>query len=163
MKTNNKEEAQQKEIALILQFDTIKNGYNCLPGGTLSRLGTPHTEETKAKLSKANKGQIVTEEMKRKRSITIAAGKKRKLSEEARRKLSLAFQGKKKPPRTPEHAKKISNSLKKLGLKLSPEHKAAIQKANKGKKVSIETRKALSNAAKRQWDRYRAKNEIQNT
>lgn len=58
-----KEDAAQKEISLIKEYDTIKNGYNIENGGNVT--GT-HSEETKRKISLANKGRIVSEETKEK-------------------------------------------------------------------------------------------------
>jgi group I intron endonuclease len=59
----NKPQAEAKEIELIKQYDSISNGYNIEHGGNVS--GT-HNEETKRKISLANKGKVVSEETREK-------------------------------------------------------------------------------------------------
>lgn len=50
--------AEAVEIRLIQEFDTIKNGYNIENGGNVTG---SHSEETKQKISIANKGKTVSE------------------------------------------------------------------------------------------------------
>lgn len=71
-----RDEAAQMEIELIIQFDTIKNGYNQEPGG----IGGSRSEETKNKIRKARKKQIMTQETINK---IAAAHRGMKYSEEA--------------------------------------------------------------------------------
>lgn len=49
----NVEELNQREVACIRLFNAISNGYNCKTGGD----GGKHSEQTKLKISKANKGK----------------------------------------------------------------------------------------------------------
>lgn len=65
-----KEEAEQKEIELITFYKSNQKGfgYNIENGGNV--LGT-HSEETKRKISEANKGRIITKESIEKRRKTI--------------------------------------------------------------------------------------------
>ena len=49
-----KEEAEEKEIELIKKYNSIENGYNVENGGSVKG---KHSEETKSKISKANKGK----------------------------------------------------------------------------------------------------------
>lgn len=50
--------AESAEMRLIQQYDTISNGYNADKGGNV--YGS-HSEETKQKISKANKGKTISE------------------------------------------------------------------------------------------------------
>ena len=59
--------AEAIEIQLIREYDSIKNGYNIENGGNVTG---SHSEETKAKISSANKGRIVSEETKAKMRLT---------------------------------------------------------------------------------------------
>lgn len=52
-----KEEAEALEIELIARYDSIRNGYNADRGGNTT--GT-HSDETRAKISEANKGKHST-------------------------------------------------------------------------------------------------------
>lgn len=69
IKTNlTKSEAERLEIELIKEFHSNdkKHGYNIENGGNCT--GT-HSESTKRKISKANKGKIVSEETRKKLSV----------------------------------------------------------------------------------------------
>ena len=50
------EEAKKAEIEFISKFDSVAHGYNTTNGGD-GRLGVPCSEETKKKISRANKGR----------------------------------------------------------------------------------------------------------
>ena len=66
--------AEAAEMCLIHEYDTICNGYNIEKGGNV--IGS-HSEETKAKISKANKGKIVSEETRQKlRNRELLTGSK---------------------------------------------------------------------------------------
>jgi len=62
----------ERECYWIKYYDCIKNGYNILVGGMIGRskiwLGRKHTEETKKKMSIAQKGKIVSDITKQKLS-----------------------------------------------------------------------------------------------
>lgn len=95
------------EKYFIKKYDSHgKGGYNCTDGGG-GCLGYLHSEETREKLSIANRGKKRTEETKRKIS---EARKGRKHTEEAKKKLSEINRGK----RLSEDAKrKLSEAKKK--------------------------------------------------
>lgn len=82
--------------------------------------GYTPSQETRDKMSKANKGKVVSEETKRRLSATI---KGRKMSEETKRKVSEAA---KKRGISPEIQAKMLESRKKNPLKHSEESKLRI-------------------------------------
>jgi len=112
--------------------------------------GRIFSEETKQKISKANKGKS-----------SWLKGKH--LSEETKRKIGIANKG--KPPwntgkhLTVEQKRRISEANKGRrgwckGLKLGPlseEHKRKISESEKGKYISLETRKRMSEGQKRSY------------
>lgn len=130
-----KEEAEQKEIELISEYQSNNRifGYNISNGGNCS--GTM-SQETKDKISKANKGNQYslghkhTEETKRKMSEAAMGNQRSKgkkmpehvmrillesrQNEEVRRKISKALTGKKQ---SEEHRRKNSESHKGIGGK----------------------------------------------
>jgi hypothetical protein len=100
------------------------------------------SDETKKRMSEAQKGKKHSEETRRKIS---EANKRENLSEETRRKMSKSQKGK---ILSDEHRLKISESIK--GQKRSLETRRKMSDANKGRKVSEETRKKLSEAGKKE-------------
>ncbi len=131
--------------------------------------GKRATKETRRKLSEAHKGRIFTEEHRRNMSKAQMGNKhalghrvteevKRKISEsskgktissEARLKMSLAHKGKKRGPRTEETKRKLSEALK--GHLVSEESRRKMSLAQKGRKISKETRRKMSESAKKYW------------
>ena len=114
----SEDEAKWLEVELIKKLDTSnkEKGYNVLLGGQ----GCIHTEETKNKISKANKGHKVPKEVRNKIS------KKRKgsrLSEETKRKIGDSIRGKKK---SEDVKTKISQSH--LGFRHTDETKKKMSK-----------------------------------
>lgn len=117
-----------------VNLTNLTNGGDSAPGGSFTaehlenmrraQLGKKRSPETKARLSLAGKGRVVSRE-------TIEKG-------QATRKRNA------KPvaPVTDETRAKISEAKK--GKKLSPEHVAMIIKNNTGRKASDETRKKQS-------------------
>jgi hypothetical protein len=83
------EQLKELEIKTVKELDTMKNGYNTLPGGDLSYYGIPLTEEHKQQISLSQKGKITSEDVKKKISIAKLGTK---LSEEAKQKLSKFHQ-----------------------------------------------------------------------
>ena len=65
-----KEEAEAKEIQLISEYHSNdrRYGYNVQRGGSVSRLGLKHSDETKRKISLKGKGRKISEEQKLKQS-----------------------------------------------------------------------------------------------
>lgn len=109
----------------IAGLNTYHNGYNSTLGGE-GQVGFKHTEESKAKMSKAISGKNHPNYGK-------------KLSEETCKKMSISSAGKKLSIKT---RKKISEVQK--GKKLSKETKRRISEAHKGKK---HTKEHIDNAA----------------
>ena len=98
--------------------------------------GKRHTDETRRKISEANKGRTrapFSEEHRKKISETL---KGHTFSEESRRKMSEAKKGKPSPRK---------------GVTLSDETKKKMSESLKGKHRSDETRKKISEAVKRRW------------
>ena len=89
---------------------------------------TPHSDETKAKISESKKGHLVSEETRKKIS-DINTG--RIVSEETRSKISKSLNGK----------------------IVSEETKAKISESKRGHLVSEETRIKLSNSIKNYWNK----------
>ena len=69
---------------------------------------TPHTRETKQKISIANMGHSVSAETRKKISIAITG---KKASAKTRKKMSLARKGKKMPPFTKKHKENLSKVM----------------------------------------------------
>ena len=136
------------EVAYIANFNTVRpHGYNLTSGGDHA---IP-SEETRRKISEAQKNRTFSEQHRRKNSEAKSGknnpnfGKPR--SAETRRKISEAQKGKKL---SAEHIRKLSEAHK--GKKLPPrstEHCRKISEANKGKMLSIEHRRKLSKAKTR--------------
>lgn len=145
-------------------INILKPRYNIQPT-VGSSLGLKHTEETKLKISKANKGRILTQEHKD--NIKKNHGKVI-YTDELRKKFSVLFKGRKKSKETIEKMKLCKQNIsdetrKKLsiaskgrkypGRKLSAE---TIQKIKDSKKnISQETRNKLSEATKAAWERVK--------
>lgn len=120
----SKEEANIKEIELISYYDSTnpEKGYNLAFGG-VSTTGVKCSEETKAKISKANKGRKLSEESRQRisdshkghepydaqRKATAEANRNRVWSEESKEKLRQANKGKKIPK---EQIIKMQETLK---------------------------------------------------
>lgn len=146
-------DAEKLEIEQIEKNkSTDKNfGYNIVSGGCVNF----PAEETKLKISKANKGRKWTEEQKAK---IAGRDKGRFVPDEWRRNMSIAHKGKKHSEGT---KKKISQGNKgkivseetrekirksALGRKMSKETIEKRTKSRQGYKVSEETREKISNA-----------------
>lgn len=166
----SKEEACQKEIELIAKYQSNNPefGYNLCAGGEGAN-GYTHTEEAKRLIGLASKGNKYslgvhrTDEFKQKVS-EFHKGKKPTLET-----IDKWKESRKGYKHNEETKQKISNSLKgnknRLGKSHNEETKQQISKHSKGKIVSEETRKKLSAAAKKQWQKYyeligECKNEI---
>jgi len=118
------------------------------------------SEETRRKLSEAQKGKVVSDETKAK--LSEIAKNRPPMSAETRRKLSEAQKGRK---HSEETKRKISEANKGRGIsdkcraasaiahkgkKLSDEHRRKISESQIGRKPTEETRRKLSEAASRQ-------------
>jgi len=126
--------ACMKEINLILQYGRTDLGNGCLVNKTDGGDGHMNPSlETRLKISKANKGKIITEEAK-----------------EAIRKYNRTREYR----LSPEHLQKLTNS--KIGKKYTEEHKLNISLSKLGKK-----RKPFSEETKIKMKEASIKRELQ--
>jgi plasmid stability protein len=129
----DREEAKNIEKYLIKEYGRKNLGtgnlVNLTDGGE-GCLNVVVSEETRQKMSKAQKGRIVSDEARQKIS---KAQKGRIVSDEARQKRSEAIKGEKHPM---------------FGKKQSDESRQKISEAHKGKIVSEETRQKISESIK---------------
>lgn len=140
------------EQPFIAGHDTMApNGYNLKFGGT----GGRHTDETKAKISAAHMGKILTQEHIAKMSAAMtgrvksdetiakmsAAMMGHAVSDETKAKLSAAHMGK---VLTEEHRAKMSAAN--MGKTLSEDHRAKMSASQKGRVKTDETRAKISAA-----------------
>lgn len=124
LQTCEKEDLNRFEEAWIDELNTHVStgmGYNLDWGGK----SKPKSEETKARLSAAHKGRIV--------------------SDATKAKLSAARTGIKMKPRSAEHRRKIGDAHR--GRKHTAEHRAKHSAAIRGRPMSEETKKKISMAA----------------
>lgn len=154
-----KEEATlDDEILLIEQHGTYENGYNLTKGGE-GKLGCEVTEETKQKISKARKKQVLTENQIRALRENAKRMKERGHTPEARAKISEANKNRKF---TKEHRANISKNhaaYKETGAYYqSEEYKEKMSKACKGKTRTPEQKERYRQAALK---REKAKREQQ--
>ena len=113
--------------------------------------GRKHTEEQRRINSEAHKGIVPSEEQRRKQSASMKAnpnvGKAligRKLSEETKRKISASRKGK---PKSTEHRKKIGDVHR--GKIVSEETRKKMSDARIGKKLAEETKRKMSDGRRR--------------
>jgi len=100
-----------------IPYEKNVNNYRLPPDVTVQEMKrilsrgdrSPHSEETKYRISIANKGNTITDETKKKISKAM---KGRKLSDEHRENISLSIRGKKRRPMSEETKKKISEAKK---------------------------------------------------
>ena len=102
------EEAKWLEVELIREWDTTNReyGYNITKGGDSSSMDN---EESRKKVSEANKGKKHTEEHRKKISEVM---KGHEITEETRKRMSEAKKGKKRKPFSEEHKQKMSEARK---------------------------------------------------
>jgi len=135
---DSKEELDEMEFHYIKQYKSYwkDNGYNLTHGGD-GRYDFITSEETRKKLSIANKGKKRSKETRKKLSISKMGDKNsfygKHHSEETKRKISEALKGENNPN---------------YGKKLSEEHKKSISETLKGRKLSEETKRKISEAGK---------------
>ena len=127
---NNAEEYYIKQYKDKVGWGMMYNATEFAGGGWNKGISHPVSEETKKKISEANKGHHHSEETKKNMS---EARKGIKLSEETKKKMSEAFKGRpgwnKGIKHTDEARKKMSEALK--GHTISEETKKKISEAHK--------------------------------
>ena len=146
-RTFNYDELWLKEYEIISNISSFKFGkkyYNLIASlnrgrGTGKR--TIHSEQTKKKISDANKGKIISEEHRKKLRV-FNTGRTHSLSSEAREKISKVNKGKKRSEKFKENISKFQKERKRTPL--SEETKRKISIANLGKTFSKEHKDALS-------------------
>jgi group I intron endonuclease len=130
-------------------INVLKPEYNIAPiAGSV--LGLRHTEETRRKISLANKGRP-SPRLGIKTTVEAVEKMRNALkTPEIQRKLSMWQKGK---PKSIEHRAKLAEANK--GKKHSPETIAKMSAAQTGKKASEETRKKLSIARRSRKEKER--------
>ena len=134
----------EREIYWIQHFNSVSpNGYNLTHGGE----GGSPSEETRAKISAANKCRFPSEETLRKLSASLKGKPK---SAEHRRKISEANLGKWQPDSAVRRTAEANR-----GKRHSAETRRKISEAQKGKRLSAETRRKISaaNKGKLPWNK----------
>ena len=133
----SKTELDIKEKVYIQLYDSYFNGYNDTFGGG-GRYGYSPSQETRDKISKAQKGKIVSDET-RQRMSEANKGEKNSMygkthTKEARAKMSEKGKGR---VFTEDHKRKIGESIKgkRKGVTLSEDHKRKISSNNPNKKA----------------------------
>ena len=141
-KCDNKEELNKREKWWIKHFNAVENKsfYNIAKGGEGGHTIAGYNEEQKAiysrNMSNALKGRVFTDEHKMKISKSL------KNANLDRRGKNNSFYGR---AHSEETKRKISETLsKRCGYKHSEETKRKISESHKGKTVSLETRKKMS-------------------
>lgn len=136
-----KDEAKKLEIELIAKYDTTnpKCGYNRSIGGDVPViLGQHHSEETKKKISRSNKGKEISLDTRKRISDTVKLlWQTNEYREKQNNKIVSDIS-----------KKRMSESHK--GKIFSDEHKEKIRLGNLGKHQSFETKQRLSDIVKQQ-------------
>ncbi len=128
------------EPHFIRVFSGYTHGYNSTLGGEGS-LGYVATPEAREKISAKNKGKHRSPKSDETKKRMSEAQRGRRPSEEARRKMSEAV----RPPITEETRRKISETSR--GRRLSEETRAKMSAAKKGRRMTQEQREACRSRA----------------
>lgn len=133
---------------------------NISDGGE-GRSGFKHSEETKRLIGEKGRGRKASERTRALLSQSRIGNKHtlgRKLTEEHKRKIGEASRGENNPNYGRVFDEEVRERMRQahLGKSLPRDQVEKIAAKNRGKKRSEETRRRLSEAAKAQWDRYRA-------
>ena len=127
---NNQIHLNEREIYWITKFNASKNDnyYNVSIGGNNFMTLVNHTEETKRKISEANKGKIVSDEIRKKISNTE---KGKIVSNETKKRISEANRLRFKDPL---ERYKCGNSTRGKHISHSKEHNKKVAEALRNKK-----------------------------
>ena len=130
----SEEQAKEMEIELIREWDSTNpsKGYNITKGGEGAN-GLTHSEETKRKLSEANKGENNPNYGKH-------------LSEETKRKLSKVFSGKNNPMYGKTSAMKGKHHSKETKRKISETNKGENSWENMTEEARVKRKEKMSKA-----------------
>lgn len=121
------------------------------------RTGWKQSDEAKAKISLANKGNTATKGKPRRRDAveaTAAAHRGLKRSAETRQKISEARIGKPRAPFSDETRAKLSDLMK--ARPPNPERVAKMAATKRGSKLSEDHKRAIGEASKAAWARRKA-------
>jgi group I intron endonuclease len=147
--TFDRDEAYDYEQEILDQYLPLGKLFNKQPDARQAGGGVSPTQETRDKISAANKGlerSLVTRERIRQVKLGVPRSEEMReflrrrqtgkvLSEETRRKMSDAHRGVKKPPRQAEHVEKLR--LARLGSRHSRESIEAIRAAAKNSRSVV--------------------------
>jgi group I intron endonuclease len=142
-----KVEMNEKEIFYVKAFDSFvrknKNGLNLTEGGD-GQMGMVLSEESRKKISDKLKGKLLSEETRRKMSVSKKG--KRNMSDEHYRKMSIRMTGTKQSSET---LAKLSVIRKGKSYPHTPESKLKLSLAHKGKILTEDHRRKLSESHKK--------------
>lgn len=145
----------EREQKYIDTLEVVTLGYNiCEVAGSV--LGIKRSEETKLRMSEAQKGRVMSEEHRKNIGLAQLGKTRGPHTEETKEKIRVANKNYVKPPQSEETKKKRSESLKgKKRAEFSEETRKKMSDAGKGKKLSEETRQRLSESAKNYWSKFK--------
>lgn len=138
-------EMEQKYIDTL---EVVTLGYNiCEVAGSV--LGIKRSEETKLRMSEAQKGRIISDEHRKNISVAMTGKKRPPHSEETIRKIRESNIGKIHGPQSDEAKAKKSKALKgRTRGPVSEETRRKLSESNSGKTPSLETRQKISESMK---------------
>jgi group I intron endonuclease len=128
--------------------------YNLAPEVGTTR-GKPHNEETKRKIGNANKGRIVSAEVRQRISGTL---KGKPLNDNQRRAIVESNSKRVVSDKVRQQFSELHKKQK--GIKFTPEHSQKISEALIGHKLSEETKRKIGEAQKRHQEKKRLEREM---
>ena len=143
---HNEEDLVCIEQRYIDATNCVVVGFNLRSTAGRERAGVKHTAESIEKMSKAQKGKVISSEHREKLRIAFAG---RKFSDEHRNKISEAKTGIKRAQFSDDTRANMSVGQK--GRKHSQETRLKLSMAHKGKVISLESRARMSEAQKKRY------------